>query len=71
MNDLTPQEMIKNLFDSGLKQTEIADETGTSQANICRIARGQIPRYDLGSAIKKLYLSQVTQPKRRKGHVNS
>lgn len=56
---MTAQQMIKELLDSGLSQKGIADQAGTSQANICRIADGQDPRYELGKAIEIIYRSRM------------
>lgn len=61
MKNITAQQMIKELLDSGLSQKGIADQAGTSQANICRIADGQDPRYELGKAIEALYQSRINQ----------
>lgn len=42
-------------------QPELAELAGTNQAQISRISKGQIPNYDLGKALERIYLDQFKE----------
>ena len=55
----TPTEIINNLLDRGWTQEAIANEIGTTQATISRIARQQHanPSYLIADALRRLEAS--------------
>lgn len=52
------QEMIKFLR-KDMSQQEIAQKIGSSQAQVQRFERGQVPNYDLGKRIESLYVKRI------------
>ena len=58
MNDMTIQEMLAELLQSGLSQRVIAERVGTTQPTINRAAKGADVRYVTGKAIESLYTQE-------------
>lgn len=52
---MTIQEMLTELFASGLSQKAIADRIATTQPTIHRASKGADVRYETGKAIESLY----------------
>lgn len=56
------KEMVEDLIGSGLNQTQIADQTGTSQATINRIIhKGQNISYETAQKIVRLHGERIRQ----------
>jgi hypothetical protein len=53
--NMSIQEMLAELLQSGLSQRVIADRVGTTQPTIFRAAKGADVRYVTGKAIERLY----------------
>lgn len=55
---MTIQEMLKALR-VDMSQSAIAEKVGTSDMQISRCERGQIPNYELGKRIEALYQDRI------------
>lgn len=52
---MTAQEMILELRESGMTQKQIAIAVVSNQPQIARIQEGQVPNYELGKKIERVY----------------
>lgn len=49
------QELVQNLIDNGLSETEIAKRIGVSQPTVNRIKSGSDPAYTTGKRLEELH----------------
>lgn len=57
---MTIQTMLAHLFNIGFSQAAIAESCGSTQATICRIAKGASARYETGKLIEAIYLDSIS-----------
>ncbi len=68
--EMNPQNMVKELLDSGFRQAELGEKIGIKQFEVSRILSGRKkPDYELGKKIEQLH-SQLP-PNHRGSGINS